>query len=143
MSLDITVTTDLERMLYGPNTNAVLSMFDRAMSFTEDEIRALAAADTADYHAFHAVGVPSHLVYMDACDETAERYRLQHAVRLAVASAPAYMETARRTLRPTAIEVVRYAAVALILRDHLDKDTYDILSHTWRTTVGPLHPDDQ
>lgn len=36
----------------------------------------------------------------------------------------------------------RNAVIGLILRDHLSPERYLALTGTWRTLVGPVHPDD-
>ena len=39
-------------------------------------------------------------------------------------------------------DAVRDAAGALVVRDLIATDHYDILTRPWREVIGPIHPDD-
>ena len=68
------------------------------------------------------------------------------AERLAAAWAAA-RAAARDAAWAAAAAAARDAAVALVVRDligqhGLTQDHYDTLTRTWRTVIGPIHPDD-
>ena len=49
---------------------------------------------------------------------------------------------ARRAAKDVALDAACGAACGLVVRDVITTEDYDILTHAWRTVIGPIHPDD-
>ena len=55
----------------------------------------------------------------------------------------AAMNAARGAAMNAAWYAARDAAMGLLVRDLISREHYDALTLIWRTTVGPIHPDDK
>ena len=51
-------------------------------------------------------------------------------------------DAARDAVRDAARDAARDATLALLVRDLIATEHYDTLTRPWRSTIGPIHPDD-
>lgn len=131
-------------LIYGPQTEAVLALVERAQALTGDEITALgtaweavrdkardaawAAADAAQAAAGAAAGAAWNVTGADGG-----------------AAWAAAWDTARHadwSVTRAARAAVVDAALALATRGELAPKHYDDLTRSWARIVGPAHPDD-
>lgn len=127
----------------GPQGEQVAALIDRAGQLTVDESEKLGAAWYADgYAAGDAV--------WDAVWDTA---RVARYVALVARDAAwdavwdAAGDAAQFAARDVAGVVARFAAgdaaLALVVRDLISKEHYDLLTGPWVQVIGPAHPDDE
>lgn len=117
----------------GPQGEQVATLIDRAGKLTVDEAEKLAAAREA---AWVAVRVAVWDAARDAAWVAAWDAARDAAREAAWVAAWA---TARDAVRAAA----RDAAVALVVRDLISKEHYDLLTGPWAQVIGPAHPDDE
>ena len=116
----------------GPQGVHVAALLERARHITPDEASALDAALDDTWHgAWHGA-------WDAASDGT--WYAALGAARGAAwdAAFTATWAATRAATRDAALD----AAGALVVRDLITVDCYDALTRSWRTVVGPIHPDD-
>lgn len=104
----------------GPHGEQVAAMIDRAGKLTVGEAEKLAAAQYAA--------------------RPAAQYAAWYAARDAAQHAAWY--AARAAARDAAWCAARDAALALVVRDLISKEHYDLLTGPWAQVIGPAHPDD-
>lgn len=126
-SLTVVREVDAHQAL-GPQGEQVAALIDRAGKLTVDESEKLDAAGVA---AWVASGDAARYA-----SGVAARYAAENAARDAAWSA---VENAARV-------AARYAsgdaALALVARDLISKEHYDLLTGPWAQVIGPAHPDD-
>ena len=149
---------------FGPQGVHVAALIERAGTLTPTEARALyaarsAARGAARYAARYAAGsagrdVGRPVAWYAARDAAwraawrAARGAALYAARSAARSAArdAARDAAWPAARYAAWEAAWYAAGdaawGLVCRDLISTEHYDVLTRWWRTTVGPIHPDD-
>ena len=121
------------RLALGPQAGQLLALFDTAERLTGDNAQKLAAArDAAWYAAWYAAWGAAWYAAGDAA-ETAARDAAWYAAGTAARDAAWYAAGA----------AAGAAARALVVRDCLPQEHYDILTRPWRTAVGALHPEDE
>ncbi len=110
--------------VFGPQGEQVAALIERVKTLTPEEARRLDAE-------------------RDAAREWA-RYVASRAARHAARYATRY--AASDAARRAAWYATRYAASdaagALLVRDLIPTEQYDILTGPWRRDIGPIHPDD-
>jgi hypothetical protein len=120
----------------GPNGEYVVAMMERVSVLTVDEGSHLGAARVTDWDAARiAAWQPAWDAARDAAWDAA-RVAAWDAAR--VAARDAAWDAAWDAARVAALG----AALALITRDLISRDVYEILTRPWRQVVGPIHPDD-
>ena len=107
--------------VFGPQGAHVVALIERMRRLTLDEARGLASARDA------AWGAARDVAWDVAWDDNAWS-----------AAWGAAWDAARGAARDNA----RDAVLALVVRDLITTDHYDTLTRAWRTTIGPIHPDD-
>ena len=112
----------------GPHGEHVAALIGRAGRITAGEAEKLAAVwegtwDAAQYAAWDAA-------------RNADRVAAQDAAWYAARDA------ARETAPAAAPVTARDAALALVVRDLISKEHYDLLTGPWAQVIGPAHPDD-
>ena len=100
----------------------------------EDAVR-VAALDAAWDAAFDVAGVAALNAAWDAARDAA-----LHAAWDAARDAA--LDAAMDDGYDAAWDAARGAVWALVIRDVITTDHYDTLTRAWRTTIGPIHPDD-
>lgn len=135
----LTVVREVDaRQALGPQGEQVAALIDRAGKLTVGEAEKLAAAwDAAVPAAVPGDGVwvvlDARVVAWDAA-LVAARYAARDSDRNA----------ARVAARDAAVwEAARDAALALVVRDLISKEHYDMLTGPWAQVIGPAHPDDE
>ena len=118
--------------VFGPQGAHVVALIERARRLTPDEVSALedawdAMLVAARDAAWDAAWVAARDVAEDAALDAAE---------------DAAWDAVRDAAEDAAWDAVRDAAGALVVRDVITTDHYDTLTRAWRTTIGPIHPDD-
>jgi hypothetical protein len=108
---------------YGPQTEAVLALVERAGRLTFSELAALADARAAAGAAAWATAWAIAQAAMWAADRDA----IWAAARIAIWDARA---------------AVVDAVLALVMRDKLPPEHYRVLTGPWALVVGRVHPDD-
>ena len=130
------------REVFGPQGTHVVALIERMRRLTLDEARGLASARDAAWGA--ARDVAWDVAWDDnawsaawgaAWDAARGAARDDDALDDALGAA---WDAARGAARDNA----RDAVLALVVRDLITTDHYDTLTRAWRTTIGPIHPDD-
>lgn len=124
----------------GPNGEAVVALIERARRLTRAEMDSLG---TARYAAWNAARYAALNAARDAA-----RVASWNAARYAARDAA--LDAARDATRVAAESVAWLAswdaawgaAVALIVRDLLPREHYDVLVGPWAAVTGKAHPDD-
>ena len=113
---------------FGPQGAHVVALLERARRLTPDEASAL---DLARYDMLDAEWQTAWVVAWDAmrADDLDCPW---HAAWSAMWA----------SVDDDALAAALDAAGALAVRDLITTDQYDILTRAWRTTIGPIHPDD-
>jgi hypothetical protein len=114
--------------LFGPQGEHVAALIARAQNLTAEERDRLDAAWNA---VRYATRDSAQYVARDA-GWYAAQYAAQSAARYAAQSAAQY----------AAQYVARDTAGALVSRDLISTEHYDLLTRPWRKIIGPIHPDD-
>jgi len=132
------ITDEALAATFGPQWPEIIVMIRRAANFTQDELVTLHAIQygpSAGWKAWSAAALTTYHASRSGWD----------AVWSAVwdASCSAAGAATGDTHRSAAGD----AAVALLVRDLIGQhgftqENYDLLTHQWRTVIGPLHPDD-
>ena len=123
---------------YGPQHEQVVAMIERTRVLTAEEVTALGVAW---YAAWGAAWGAARGVARDAAWDAAwgaDRRAAWDADLDAVWYAARY--AARGAARDTACALV---ARDLIGQYGFTQEQYDLLTGAWRTTIGPIHPDDK
>lgn len=136
MSITDKRLTDIQA--FGPQGEQVAALIDRAGKLTVDEVEKLGAAWYADGHA--------------AGDAVWDTARVARHVALVARDAAwdavwdAAGDAAQFAARDVTGVVARFAAgdaaLALVVRDLISKEHYDLLTGPWAQVIGPAHPDD-
>lgn len=126
-SLTVVREIDAHRAL-GPQGEQIAALIDRAGKLTEDEAEKLGAS-WGDEDAEAAAE--------DSAAWAAARDAARYAARYAAANA------ARYAAEDTARYAAEDAALALVVRDLISKEHYDLLTAPWAQAIGPAHPDDE
>lgn len=123
----------------GPQSEHVAALIARAGKLTVGETEKLAAARVASQDATCADD-------WEAAWDTA-RYAARDAVRSSVRFTPweaaSPRSTARYAARCAAWDAARFAVLALVVRDLISTEHYDLLTGPWAQVIGPAHPDDK
>lgn len=113
----------------GPQGAEIVALVERCKSLTHDEsVRLAAARNTASNAAWVAA--------WDVVRNTASA-AARHAAWDAASDA------AWDTASVASWDAARDAVWALVVRDLISTEHYDTLTMPWRTTIGPIHPDDK
>ena len=112
----------------GPQGEQIAVLIDRAGKLTAGEAEKLVAAEGA-------AGDAAWDAAWEAAWEAAWR-AVRDAGRRAVE------EAAWEATRSAAWYAARDAALALVVRDLISKEHYDLLTGPWVQVIGPAHPDD-
>lgn len=108
---------------FGPQSEHVAALIERASALTSDQVARLREARDAEP------------------DETRNTLRWAGEVAIGVGRAAAW-DAARNKAWSAAGGAAWNAVSALVVRDLISTGAYDELTRTWRTVVGPIHPDD-
>jgi hypothetical protein len=129
---------------YGPQTEAVLALVERAGRLTLGELTALADAWAASEAVWSAAGyVPWAVGHaFVAATGSAARASGDAAGDAAWSAARAARVTGDAATWAAIWAAAWTAAFALALRGELDQASYNILTRAWALVVGPVHPDD-
>jgi len=135
------ITDDDLAETFGPQWPEIIASIRRAAGFTPDDLTKVVAAWDA---ARAAAGAAAWDAAWDAAGAAAGAAARAAAGAAAGAAARA---AARAAVRAAAGAAAGDAAGALAVRDLIgqhgfSQEHYDELTRLWRTTVGPLHPDD-
>ena len=121
--------------VFGPQGVHVAALIERARHLTLDEARALAPVRDAAMDA--ALGGAWAAARGGALGGAWSAAR-----GAAWAAARGAARGAAWDATDAALAAAWDAAGALVVRDILTTEDYDTLTRAWRTTIGPLHPDD-
>lgn len=117
---------------YGPQTIEIEALIARAKVITDDESRSW-------YAAWYATQDSSPNAAWDAARDAALDAAWDAAWDAARDVAD---DAAWDAVRSAADYPVRDAALALLVRDLISEDDYDLLTRPWRQAIGPIHSDD-
>lgn len=121
----------------GPQGEQVAALIDRVGRLTASEAEKLDAAGNAAGNAARVAAweVARVAAWVAAWDDTwvAARVAAGNAARVAV-----WDDT-----WDAAWVAARDAALALVVRDLISKEHYDLLTGPWAQVIGPAHPDDK
>ena len=109
----------------GPQGREVAALVERLARLTDSETAELATAGDA--------------VFLTDLAADLAAWSAVRAVRNASMSAA---WSAVRAVRNASWVAAWHAALALIARDLISTEHYSLLTRPWRTTIGPIHPDD-
>ena len=124
----------------GPQCVHVVALLERARRLTPGEVSARDAALDAAWDAARDAAEDDAWV---AARDAAEDATLDAAWDAARdAALDAAWDAALDAAWDDAWDAARDAAGALVVRDVITTDHYDTLTRAWRTTIGPIHPDD-
>jgi hypothetical protein len=126
-------------LVYGPQTEAILALIERAGHLTGGEVAALAAAwtaawDVAARSAMDAARDAWAATRVAARDTVWDAWAAAWSVGVAVGDAVGDAWSAAMATWA--------AALALATRDRLDRTAYDALTGPWGEVIGQAHPDD-
>lgn len=120
---------------FGPLGEHVAALIECAATLTAEQIRRLEVArDGANEAASEAARAAAKDAVWDGLGWDIAR------------AAPAWAATwaaSKVTPKGAARAAAWDAAWALLVRDLISAEDYDILARPWRTTIGPFHPDDK
>lgn len=125
-SLAVVREIDAHRAL-GPQGEQVAALIDRAGRLTVDEAEKLDASRDG------GVSVAARVAARDASQDAA----------WVAAWAAALVAARRATIWDVTRFAVGNAAFALVMRDLISKEDYDLLTGPWAQVIGPAHPDDE
>ena len=121
----------------GPQGREVAALIERLARLTDDEVAGSATAQDTARDAARSAAWYAALVAASGAVRDAARSAAWYAAWVAASGA------VRDTARSAAWYAAWYAALALIARDLISTEHYDALTRPWRTTIGPIHPDDK
>ena len=114
------VTREIESWkFFGPQGKEVVALIERVKKLTAEDCRKLSAARSAARSVAYSVA-----------------YSAAYSAARSAADSAAY------SVVYSAADSAADSVLALVVRDKITPAHYDTLTTPWRTTIGPIHPDD-
>ncbi len=134
---ELTVVRELPAwQVFGPNGEAVVELIEQAARMTEDEVARMndpyAARDAARDAAWNA----SHAAWIAAWNAWIAAWNASHAAWYAARYAA--RDTARVAAWNAARDAARYAAAALVVRDLISEEDFQILYRPWASVMEAM-----